>query len=189
MPNSLEHIQTQKVTTTNVNSINFTGLSATYKTFVVKAYWSSNSNSTSAFYNNDLNIKINSTNNNNQWDKALAVHYGVATGGTKFYQAAQSGTEMRISGPREKYNSDVTYSWAATELEILPSSGNSQDEHSTVIFHTGFRNGIRDDVVNQIGTFRRNSSDSVTSISFSWNSTSAYYLVNSCISIYGIKES
>jgi len=189
MPNSLEHISTQKVTTTNVNSINFTGLSATYKMFVVKAYWCSNSNSTSMFYNNDLNIKLNSTNNNGQWDKAMAAQYGGGNGGTRIYLAQQSTSEMRISGPREKYNSDDTYSWAATELEILPSSGNSQDEHSTVIFHTGFRNGIRDDVVNQVGTYRRNSSDSVTSINFSWNDTSMVFKTKSCISLYGIKES
>jgi|TARA_R110000744_G_scaffold371427_1_gene482413 hypothetical protein len=190
MPNSLEHISTQTVSGSSVNRVSFTGLSATYKTFVVKGYFCSNSNSTSDFMNNDFYIRLNSDPDvvSSVYQRSAAITYGNPNGGSRYYYNGGGVAQFQLSGAREKYNSDLTKSWQSFEMEILPYSA-SGDDFTTVFYQTAAQNGISQDAINWVGTGRYYNTAAITSVQLFWNSASMYYLPLSYFSVYGIKES
>ena len=163
----------------------FSGIPQTYTNLLMKGYLQADSNSTSAWSNNDCYLYLNGDTSGIYARGQMNCYGNISGMGTKYFSVNNHGTEVHFMGARKQYSSSDTNSWSNVTMQLYnyTSTTSNQRTKKVVLQCTGSNNLANDCfVVNSGQTCEL--STAVTSIEIKNNNG---WVSGTWFDLYGIK--
>jgi len=175
-----------RLTPTTVTAT-FSGISQDYTHLIAKGYCQADSDSTSAWTNNDGYINFNG-------DYGTGAHYGYMhqffygyiTNPTKQMSKNQNATEMWMATARKQYSGSNTNSWSTITAKIYnyTSTSTTSQAKKAVMWWAGINNLANDCFYSNSTNLLTNDSAAITSLGFR---NSNGWVSGTIFDLYGVK--